>query len=380
MSHSPLEVKSYYPRSLCGGSPTGIDLFCGAGGLSLGFCQAGGRPIAAVDNDLDSITTYRRMFPICGDFHHGPIENWIPHIERDRVDVVMGGPPCQGFSTARGLRFVDHPKNHLYKEFVRIVNELHPQWFVMENVPGLLSIGKGVILKQIHEDFQRVGYWVESRVVNLADYGVPQTRRRAIFVGSRTARSFEWPVPTHAKRRKSEQRLFDIVDPYVSVGDALSDLPWPLGKYIAHRANSQMRGPRNRDLWSEPSYTLRVRGDEFGILNAPTNGVFAAYTPVEQDIVYTKATNTYQELMREEPPPWLLDDYQTPRIIRRQPGALEAPRRLAIREQARLQSFPDWFVFSGTDYSQGRQIGNAVPPLYAKSLFLHIFSCLEDGK
>jgi DNA (cytosine-5)-methyltransferase 1 len=373
-----LTIKSKYVPRRKKKYPIGIDLFCGAGGLSLGLCQAGGLPVASVDNDKSSIETYRRMFPICKEIYCGDIEKWKPKIKVSNVDVIVGGPPCQGFSLARGYRFVDDPRNHLYKYFIRLVDWYNPEWIVMENVPGINSIGGGCIREQIHDDFARIGYWLECKVINMADYGVPQSRRRAIFIGSRTQTSYSWPVPTHGN--SGDDRLIDVVQPYVSVGDALNDLPWPLGKYIAHRANSKMRGPRNRDLWKKPSYTLRVRGDEFGIRNTPAKGVFSAELLEEGPILYRKVENDFQRCMRELPPPWLKDSYKEPALTEKPKSILRRSRRLTVREQARLQSFPDWFEFIGTTYSQGRQVGNAVPPLFAKGLFIQIFKELQKTK
>src|SRR5438132_9472651 len=128
--------------------PTAVDLFCGAGGLSLGFWQAGGRPVAAVDVDADSIATFKRMLPLCDQVTCADITDWSPNIQEE-VDVLIGGPPCQGFSPARGLRFLDDPRNQLYRQFIRLIRRLEPKWVVMENVPGLTSIGGGSFLEQV---------------------------------------------------------------------------------------------------------------------------------------------------------------------------------------------------------------------------------------
>ena len=145
-----------------------------------------------------------------------------------------------------------------------------------------------------------------------------------------------------------------------------------MGKYFAHRANSKMRGPRNRNLWKDPAFTLRVRGDEFGIRNTPAKGVFIPTPASEYSLTYRKGVNRFQISMREMAPPWIRD-YSPPKVVDTQPEKLMHPRRLSIREQARLQTFPDWFEFFGTPYKQGMQIGNAVPPQFAKILFLEIF-------
>jgi DNA (cytosine-5)-methyltransferase 1 len=369
------------PTSRSGGRivpPTCMDLFCGAGGLTLGFCQAGGVPVAAVDNDKTSTETYKKMFPICREVYCGDIESWETSPELTHVDVITGGPPCQGFSLARGLRFVDDPRNHLYRHFIRLVDRLRPSWIVMENVQGITNIGKGEILRQIYEDFEKIGYWLDHKVINMAAYGVPQTRKRAIFVGSRTAEAFEWPEPTHRPEKDLPPVLFGGLQRYVSVNEAIGDLPWPKGKYFAHRANSQMRGPRNRDADTQPAFTLRVRGDELALCEEPATGAFAPGPVPEVEYVYRPVTTPFQALMREEPPPWI-GDYRPPQTSDRPPEELVGTRPLAVREQARLQSFPDWFEFAGRPYAQARQIGNAVPPLFARRLFEAVFRCLDNG-
>jgi DNA (cytosine-5)-methyltransferase 1 len=363
------------PKMNSGNVPTCIDLFSGAGGLSLGFAQAGGVPLAAVDNDVDSTCTYRQMFPMAKEIHCGNVEAWNPG-KGYKVDVLIGGPPCGGFSLARGFRFVDDPRNQLYKHYVRLVGFLEPSWVVMENVPGITNIGDGVILRQIYEDFQRLGYRLTHRVINMAKYGVPQTRTRAIFVGNRHGEVFQWPEPTHAVARRNTLALYDELEPYVAVGAALSDLPWPMGNYFAHRANSQMRGPRNRRVDTEPAFTLRVRGDEFGLCEEPATGAFIPGDLPRVPMSYGPVSHSFQELMRETAPIWIADGRDK---IPTKDGAaapLRGTRKLASREQARLQSFPDWFQFAGRPYSQSRQIGNAVPPLFARALFARLFHSL----
>ena len=157
--------------SSSGPSPTCFDLFSGAGGLSVGFAMAGGEPLGAVDIDSDSISTYKRNFPMAEDVACCPIESWQPSTKPGKVDVIIGGPPCQGFSLARGLRFLDDPRNHLYKYFIHLVGVYRPKWIVMENVEGITNIGGGIILEQILEDFANIGYQIECRIINMALYG-----------------------------------------------------------------------------------------------------------------------------------------------------------------------------------------------------------------
>jgi DNA (cytosine-5)-methyltransferase 1 len=354
--------------------PVCIDLFSGAGGLTLGFCQAGGLPIAAVDNDPDSIETYKRMFPMCEEVFCGDIEQWKPNNSyKKNVDVVIGGPPCQGFSLARGLRFVDDPRNHLYKEFVRLVSIFQPKWFVLENVQGITNIGDGIILKQIYEDFNSIDYKVTHQLVNMAEYGVPQLRKRAVFVGNNLGKDFRWPEKKFKKQSKTSISP-ESLPRYRTINEALSDLPWDIGSYFAHRANSKMRGPRNRDVFNDPAFTLRVRGDEFAFCEKPATKAFIPdFIPDESNFFYLPSNNEYQIAMRETPPSWIMDYKRPEERNSKSKTSLSGTRRLAIREQARLQSFPDWFQFYGRKYSQASQIGNAVPPLFAKQLFEAIF-------
>ena len=360
------------------GTPTCFDLFSGAGGLSVGFVMAGGTPIGAVDFDADSIETYRKNFPMAEDVACSPIESWHPSTKPGKVDVIIGGPPCQGFSLARGLRFVDDPRNHLYKYFVKLVELYQPKWIVMENVEGIVNIGGGAILRQVLEDFSNIGYLLDYRVMNMAMYGVPQLRKRAIFIGNRIGKTYHWPQVSHydPRREQRDTRLFnDDLLPYNSVNSALSDLVLPQGNYFSHRANSQMRGPRNRCAHTEPAFTLRVRGDEFAICEEPATHAFIPNAAPSEEITYRAPQNSLQELLRHNRPPWAPN--LSAKISRRKRlPKLKGTRRLTIREQARLQTFPDWFDFSGRITSQAKQVGNAVPPLLGYQLFAELFKLL----
>lgn len=359
-------------------APTCFDLFSGAGGLSVGFAMAGGIPVGAVDIDADSIATYKRNFPMADDVECTPIQLWQPKTKPGAVDVIIGGPPCQGFSLARGQRFLDDPRNHLYKYFVQLVGTYQPKWVVMENVEGITNLGEGAVLQQILEDFLNVGYKVECRVINMARYGVPQLRKRAIFVGNRFGIPFNWPEPGYFDNRKSTATpsLFGSeLLPFNSVNSALSDIILPQGNYFSHRANAQMRGPRNRCAHKEPAFTLRVRGDEFALCEHPATSAFIPGPVPLDEITYADPQNELQELLREGRPSWM-----KPQTIARasssKPPALVGTRRLTIREQARLQTFPDWVSFEGKTTSQARQIGNAVPPVFSSQIFAEIFKLM----
>jgi DNA (cytosine-5)-methyltransferase 1 len=248
----------------------------------------------------------------------------------------------------------------------------------MENVEGITNIGEGIILKQILEDFSRIGYKLEYRIVNMATYGVPQLRKRAIFVGNRTGHDFNWPQVNFYDPRRSNIKsdLFgDELLPFNSVNSALSDLILPQGNYFSHRANAQMRGPRNRCAHSEPAFTLRVRGDEFALCEDPAVSAFIPGPAPTEEIRFREPQNQLQSFLRTYRPSWA-----TTPIIKNSRNKvlpqLTGTRRLTIKEQARLQTFPDWFEFEGKTTSQAKQIGNAVPPLFGYQLFAEIFKFL----
>jgi DNA (cytosine-5)-methyltransferase 1 len=239
----------------------------------------------------------------------------------------------------------------------------------MENVEGILSIGDGRIVAQVIEDFERVGYSIDHKTFNMAEYGVAQTRRRTIFVAFRSGKSVRWPELTHALRSKIPKNHPSSPDlPLaVSVNEALSDLKLPIGNFFAHRANSQMRGPRNRDANRDPAFTLRVRGDEFALCEEPATGAFIPDTRVGEPTRRYLPKNAFQVLM-QEPSPWR-DKGELKTLVRRQRQPVNGSRFLTLREQSRLQSFPDWFEFKGRRTSVAKQIGNAVPPVFAARLF-----------
>jgi DNA (cytosine-5)-methyltransferase 1 len=295
-----------------------VSLFSGAGGLDLGFIQAGNKIVWANDMDKDAVATYRKNIGdhiICADIKNINVAD-IPH-----SDVIIGGFPCQGFSQANLLRAVEDERNHLYKFFLETVKKQTPKFFVAENVRGILSLGKGTAIKQIVSDFEAAGYTVTVTLVNMADYGVPQTRQRVFIVGQRNDMNknklFIFPTPTHGKDKKPL--------PWVSIKSALEHYPDPdtPNDYLNHIYSSYKVEFRNftghRETHPDkPSPTILARGNGKG-------GVCA------------------------------IPHYN-------------GKRRLTIRESAAIQTFPDHFEFIGQMNSCYRQIGNAVPVRFAKLL------------
>lgn len=310
--------------------PTVVSLFAGAGGLDLGFSQAGFDVVWANDFDPDAVETYRANLGdhiVCGDIAT------VPSSEIPRCDVLVGGFPCQGFSVANRKRSVSDERNQLYKEYLRVLRAKRPKVFLAENVKGLLSLEKGAVIDMIVSDFQNEGYDVKYRLVNAADYGVPQKRMRVIIVGVRSdlGKEFEYPVPTHSEKGK------EGLLPWVTMREALEDVPDPDGAladtipnnvYSRYKVNPRnFTGHRLSD-GDRPSPTILARGNGGGGVCAIPhyNGV----------------------------------------------------RRLSIRESARIQTFPDTFVFHGRMNSCYRQIGNAVPVFLARALAAQIGKLLAD--
>ena len=307
-----------------------ISLFSGAGGMDLGFVSAGHTIVWANDHDADCVRTYSHNIG-CG-IVHGDIED-IPTSCIPTADVLIGGFPCQGFSRANLKRSVGDRRNRLYLEFVRVLEEKRPTYFVAENVRGLLSMDSGRVMDMIVRDFAAVGYDVCYSVVNMADFGVPQTRRRVIILGNqkgiRDTKKITLPERTHTPESPNgDQRR------WVTIGEALSDMPEPdsdhqllnhvYSKYKV--TNRDFTGHRRTDPM-KPSPTILARGDGGG-------GVCALQHPRNH-------------------------------------------RRLSVRESAIIQSFPMTFEFFGTMNSMYRQIGNAVPPRFAQCLALRL-SAIED--
>lgn len=296
---------------------TVVSLFSGAGGLDLGLIKAGNEIIWANDVDESAVASYRRNIGdhiVCSDIRDVDVRT-IPD-----ADVVVGGFPCQGFSLANRLRAVDDARNTLYKFFYRTIKAKQPRFFIAENVKGILSLGGGAVVEKIVADFRKAGYIVEKRLVNMADYGVPQTRQRVIFVGQRKDLGdeflFHFPEPECGKGKKRA---------WVSIREALGKFPDP----------------------DKP--------------NSVKNHVYSAYKVAFRNFTGHRPTDP---------------DKPCPTILARGNGGggvcaiphYNGRRRLTIRESAAIQTFPDSFEFVGAMNACYRQIGNAVPVLFAEKL------------
>lgn len=346
-----------------------IDLFCGAGGLSYGFQEAGFNVILGIDSDEKALETFRLNHhgskTICGDITEVSYEKDIkPLVGDKKIDVIIGGPPCQGMSLS-GFRKLDDPRNKLYLSYIRLVEEIKPKAFIIENVPGLVSLFKGQIKDSIIEKFQHMGYAIDYRILCAADYGVPQNRRRVIFAGTRDAgMKFEYP--------EKHQNI-------VTCKMALSDLP-PLEDSLGTQEMDYETEAQN-----EYQKLMRVNSDKVH------NHIAANHSDrVKKIISMVPAGGNYKDLPEEYRNTrnfhvaWTRfpDDKPAPTIDtgHRHHFHYKYNRVPTVRECARIQSFPDDFIFLGNKTQQFRQVGNAVPPLMAKEIAISLRKTLDNAK
>lgn len=340
-----------------------IDLFSGCGGLSYGFEKTGHFEIVAgIDNWHDSLVTFSNNHKSAavvetdlGNFE--PIE--IEKIVGRGVDVVIGGPPCQGFSIS-GKRNPNDPRNKLYRGFVKTVEHFKPKAFVLENVPNLVSMEQGKIKDQIIEDFTDLGYEVKYKVLLASDYGVPQNRRRVVFVGIKGGNHFEFPKPIFTdNKRTCYDALSDL--PELTVGDGTNNSCEPLSEY-----QRLMRSRSDRIFNHESTAHNQKTIDTIALV--PDGGNYKDL-PVELQsirrvhIAWTRYNSTKPSLTID--------------TGHRHHFHYSFNRIPTVRESARLQSFPDDFVFFGSKTSQYKQVGNAVPPLLAEAIANQLKDCLK---
>ncbi|ACB80010.1 DNA-cytosine methyltransferase [Methylorubrum populi BJ001] len=377
--------------------PIGIDLFSGAGGLSLGFEQAGFDVRAAAEIDPVHAAVHKFNFPNCAVLARSVVGLTAAEIREaaalgpsDRVDVVFGGPPCQGFSMI-GHRVLDDPRNRLVHEFVRLVHELDANYFLFENVKGL-TVGKHrAFLDELVTAFRNVGYDVALpwQVLDAADFGVPQHRERLILLGARRGLPLPvYPLPT----TRPADRLPGLQDLPVgpSCLDALDDLPdadafevldlTDAVRTVAYKAPSryasEMRGLSNNAWhygyprkWDPGLMTSSWRTEHTPVSQAR----FAATRPGQTEPIsrfYKLRPDGLSNTLRAGTD-GARGAFTSPRPIH-----YARPRCVTVREMARLHGFPDWFRFQWTKWHGARQIGNAVPPPLARAVAAEIVRAL----
>lgn len=351
---------------------TVIDLFSGAGGLSKGFLDAGFDVVLGVDNDKAALSTF-------GLNHNGAkallldLADCKAFIDVEKaigsrdLDVIVAGPPCQGFSLS-GPRNFDDERNTLYLSVIKMVKIFKPKAFIIENVPGMSTLYNGEIKDEILKRFKKLGYNIECKILCAADYGVPQIRKRLIFMGVRK----DIGKPLFPKP------IFDAEN-YITCRDAIDDLP-SRESDIGKEADEYSDDPHS-------SYQIRMRGT-CSVLH---NHIGTNHTKLVQDtIALVPEGGNYKDLplgwgeSRRFNEAWTRYDGNKPSKTidtgHRNHFHYKYNRVPTVRENARLQSFPDDFVFLGTKTQQYRQVGNAVPPLLGFALANELISILEKEK
>ncbi|MEB3343104.1 DNA cytosine methyltransferase [Okeania sp.] len=313
-----------------------VDLFCGAGGMTQGLVQAGFQPIMSVEENPIASATHRKNFPqshnFCGDIKQFNSIEWLKKIGSPEIHLVVGGPPCQGFSVA-GKRNPDDPRNNLFREFVRVVSEIRPWYIVMENVPGIITMKKGAVKDEICQAFVDIGYSnVSVAILESAAYGVPQIRPRTFFVANRFGKINPYPKPQLLPHQ------------YKPIESAISDLPelTPI--------------PEINHQWTRHSQEYMER-----LAQVPPGGsLYKTYADAFKRQYLGKPSMTIKE---------------------NHGGTHIHPylnRVISAREMARLQSFPDSFIFEGSMKKAMWQIGNALPPRLAECIGYALIPFLNE--
>lgn len=320
-----------------------IDLFSGAGGLSCGMVMAGFNPVASVEIMPEAVETYKYNFVEkkkfketveTRDIRSKEVKEKLYESLKDvKVDVIVGGFPCQGFSMA-GYRVVDDPRNSLYKEMKEIVEHIKPEYVVMENVEGLRSMLNGKVEEKIIEDYREIGYEINLTVLNSADYGVPQLRKRVIFIGNRIGKQNYHPMPLYNETN------------YVTLGQGIK-------RFMNMEENIEIN-----HIFPKHTEDMKKR-----LSSVP-----------EGKSLYKNYSDAWKKSPWDKPSCTVKENHGGTNIHPK------LPRCLTPRELAALQSFPDDFIFKGSKKWQLVQIGNAVPPLMGKAIGLAILKNIKIGE
>jgi DNA (cytosine-5)-methyltransferase 1 len=368
--------------------PKAISLFAGAGGCSYGFTAAGYDVVYATDFNRSAIETYKANFqktPVeCRDITELDFNEILRNVKLSpgELDVLIGGPPCQGFSTA-GPRFWDDPRNHLLKQYLRALDTIKPKWFLMENVEGILTSAEGKYINEILQAFITLGYSIRLEKVYSHEYGVPQRRKRVIIVGNRLGIDFDFPRPVSTSYGKIYRNS------EITLKHALFGLPKPASENKELKYSNNLEGHWTEGLKSSSGLFTEhfaptldsVQLERISLLkegqtmkDLPEHLQHASFkkrsnrrvmdgTPSEKR---GGAPSGLKRLTLNEPSLTI-----TSAAIREFVHPLE-DRYLTLRECARIQTFPDDFIFCGNNSEKIQQIGNAIPPALARIFGEHI--------
>ena len=367
------------------GSLNVIDIFCGAGGLSLGFEMAGFNVLLGIDNDVECIKTYNRNFPekgIIKDIRKikDPLSFVDSHIEGEPIHVLIGGPPCQTYSPVGRIKLRSlgrnpekDPRNGLWKYFLKFLREIKPPFFVMENVPGMKNqrYRRRSLPDHIVMEARKLGYTAEWKILDACDYGVPQRRKRIFIVGMLFNGNIPWPKKQSEKPVTVWEAISDL--PIVPAGFRENEIDYiPRGKLTPYQ--KMMREGAGDKLYNHVTRWHREE-DLLAFSVMPEGG---KYTDVPKELRRYRDDifkDKYRKLIRNQPS-WTIDAHiakDTYRYIYpSRKGEPEPPRTISVREAARLQGFPDRFIFPKKLTHAFRQIGNSVPPLMAEKIAVEL--------
>ncbi len=386
-----------------------VDLFSGAGGLSCGLEMAGFETIASVEQERVYAETFAKNHPhaqvFVEDIRELSRKNLpaLLGVKKGELELLAGGPPCQGFSINAPIRTLDDPRNHLFKDYLTFVEKLSPRAVLIENVTGIVSLGQGTVVEQIYRELESLGYSVAHRILFAGHYGVPQMRYRTIILAIRDHQgTVAFPEPTHSAHGNANftqaktlclqlDPLFTRhLKPQTTVGDAISDLP----PVEAGQMNGALRyaSPAQNEYQRIMRKSSRAVMDHHGHRIAPINKERLRHIPQGgswRDIPHDLLPAGLKRARRSD---------HTKRYGRLDPKGLcstiltkcdphwgsffhpTQDRVLTVREAARIQSFPDCFHFTGSVGDQYAQVGNAVPPLMARAVgktILGMIGCAE---
>jgi DNA (cytosine-5)-methyltransferase 1 len=354
-----LNLKNYIGILLVQKKYSVLDLFSGCGGLSSGF-DVGFEVKYAIDNWKIALNTLKFNHPKTETIHADISKITAKDfMQNDTIDVIIGGPPCQGFSIA-GKRIIDDERNKLYKQYLNFVNDLKPKAFLMENVPNIVAMGKGAVLKSILKDFKAAGYKLNWSILKASDFGVPQDRRRFFLIGFLENKEFDFSTLIKNKQNP------------ITSKEAISDLP-------------------ENDILSEVGYPLKPKSEYQKLMRIGSNGIYnhvitkhtdqtkmiinlvpdgGNYKDLPEKYKDTRKVNIAWTRLNSKKPSFTIDTGH------RHHFHYKFNRVPTVREAARIQSFPDRFIFSGNKSDQEKQVGNAVPPILASILAKEILRIL----
>lgn len=333
-----------------------VDLFAGVGGLSQGFISKGFEVEFAIEYNEEIAKSYQLNHKKTVVYNEdiSKIDLTKLKSKHTNIDVVVGGPPCQGFSQKGKRLSVSDDRNYLFKRFIEIVDTFRPKYFVLENVPNILTAANGFFKNEITEGFEKIGYTVNSKVLNAADFGIPQSRKRAFFIGSLNGDLLEFPK-SEKKKTSVKEAIYDL--PFIESGEGESFFEYekPATSAYQRKLRKNSKGIYNHISTKHSKIAIER-------LTLIPKGKGKEVLPKEHR---TKSiySGTWSRLKEDEIAATITTRFDTPSS-----GLFTHPilnRCLTVREAARIQSFSDKFVFYGTKTVQMKQVGNAVPPLLA---------------